>query len=78
MALVNMQFVMTVTKTVEMEDSDEAEEKMTDLITKQLEKLGFEVEVDDVGIVDEEGDDEDDEDDDDDDEDEEDEDEEDE
>lgn len=60
MALVNMQFVMTVTKTVEMEDSDEAEEKMTDLITKQLEKLGFEVEVDDVGIVDEEGDDEDD------------------
>lgn len=52
MATVNTQFIFTVSKIVNIEDSEDAEDKTVDQLTRALTRLGFKVSLEDVGVVD--------------------------
>ena len=52
--MATVQFVFTATRILKLSDSDpDAEDRAQERLAKQLSKMGFKVDVEDVGIVDE-------------------------
>jgi hypothetical protein len=53
MATVNMKFCFTVTKVVNIEDTEDSEDLTVEHLTRQLQRLGFKVSLEDSEVVDE-------------------------